>query len=51
MPGPLHNTVTTTPRRADHGQVRVGRSDIDDLILCAEHYGAQDDLLGFVNPP
>jgi hypothetical protein len=45
MPGPLHDTVTTTPRRADYGQVRLGRRDIDGLILCAEHYGAPYDLL------
>jgi hypothetical protein len=32
MPGPLHDTVTTTPRRADYGQVRFGRRDIDGLI-------------------
>jgi hypothetical protein len=45
MPGPLHDTVATTPRRADYGQVRLGRRDIDGLILCAEHYGAPYDLL------
>ena len=45
MPGPLHDTVTTTPRRADYGEVRLGRRDIDGLILCAEHYGAPYDLL------
>jgi hypothetical protein len=45
MPGPLRDTVTTTPRRADYGQVRLGRRDIDGLILCAEHYGAPYDLL------
>ena len=45
MTGPLHDTVTVTPRRADYGQVRLGRRDIDGLILCAEHYGAPYDLL------
>src|ERR1700733_11780975 len=45
MPGPLHDTVTTTARRADYGQVRLGRRDIDGLLLCAEHYGAPYDLL------
>ena len=39
MPGPLRDTVTPAPRRADYGQVRLGRRDIDGLILCAEHYG------------
>ena len=38
MPGPLHDTVTPAPRRADYGQVRLGRRDIDGLILCAEHF-------------
>jgi hypothetical protein len=45
MTGPLHDTVTVTPRRADYGSVRLGRRDIDGLILCAEHYGAPYDLL------
>ena len=45
MPGPLHDTVTTTARRADYGQVRLGRRDIDGLILCAEQSGAPYDLL------
>jgi hypothetical protein len=40
MPGPSHDTVTPAPRRADYGQVRLGRRDIDGLTLCAEHYGA-----------
>src|SRR5580692_239965 len=45
MTGSLHDTVTPAPRRADHGQVRLGRRDINGLILCAEHYGAPYDLL------
>jgi hypothetical protein len=46
MTGPLHDTTTTTtPRRADAGVVRLGRRDIDGLILCAEHSGAPYDLL------
>jgi hypothetical protein len=45
MTGPLHDTVTVTPRRADYGVVRLGRRDIDGLVLCAEHYGAPYDLL------
>ena len=45
MTGPLHDTVTATPRRSDYGVVRLGRRDIDGLILCAEHYGAPYDLL------
>ena len=45
MTGPLHDTVTVTPRRADYGAVRLGRRDIDGLILCAEHFGAPYDLL------
>ena len=32
MTGPLHDTVTVTPRRADYGAVRLGRRDIDGLI-------------------
>ena len=46
MTGPLHDTVTTSPRRSDYGAVRLGRRDIDGLILCAEHFGAPYDLLG-----
>jgi hypothetical protein len=42
---PLHDTITDRPRRADYGAVRLGRRDIDGLILCAEHYGAPYDLL------
>jgi hypothetical protein len=45
MAGPPHDTVTTSPRRSDYGAVRLGRRDIDGLILCAEHYGAPYDLL------
>ena len=45
MTGPLRDTITTSPRRADYGAVRTGRRDIDGLILCAEHYGAPYDLL------
>jgi hypothetical protein len=47
MPGQLHDTapVTGTARRADYGSVRLGRRDIDGLLLCAEHYGAPYDLL------
>jgi hypothetical protein len=47
MTGPLHHTATATvtARRADAGAVRLGRRDIDGLILCAEHYGAPYDLL------
>ena len=47
MTGQLHHTVpvTGTPRRADYGAVRLGRRDIDGLILCAEHGGAPYDLL------
>jgi hypothetical protein len=39
MTGTLHDTVTSTPRRSDHGAVRLGRRDIDGLVLCAEHGG------------
>jgi hypothetical protein len=45
MAGPLHDTVTVAPRRSDYGSVRLGRRDIDGLILCAEHYGAPYDLV------
>jgi hypothetical protein len=45
MTGPPHDTITRPPRRADYGSVRLGRRDIDGLILCAEHYGAPYDLL------
>jgi hypothetical protein len=49
MTGQLHDTapvtVTGAARRADYGAVRLGRRDIDGLILCAEHYGAPYDLL------
>jgi len=47
MTGQLHATapVTGAARRADAGAVRLGRRDIDGLILCAEHYGAPYDLL------
>jgi len=47
MAGQLHDTapVTGTARRADAGAVRLGRRDIDGLLLCAEHYGAPYDLL------
>jgi hypothetical protein len=37
--------ATVTARRSDAGVVRLGRRDIDGLILCAEHYGAPYDLL------
>ena len=40
MTGPLHDTVPTSLRRSDYGAVRLGRRDIDGLILCAEHFGA-----------
>ena len=43
MTGQLHDT--TAGRRADAGEVRIGRRDIDGLLLCAEHYGAPYDLL------
>jgi len=43
MTGQLHDT--TAGRRADAGQVRIGRRDIDGLLLCAEHFGAPYDLL------
>jgi hypothetical protein len=45
MAAPLHDTVTVAPRRSDYGAVRLGRRDIDGLILCAEHHGAPYDLL------
>ena len=45
MTGQLRDTATVTPRRSDHGAVRLGRRDIDGLLLCAEHYGAPYDLL------
>jgi hypothetical protein len=47
MPGPLHVAVPAAgpARRADYGVVRLGRRDIDGLILCAEQYGAPYDLL------
>jgi hypothetical protein len=35
MTGQLY--ATTTARRSDCGIVRLGRRDIDGLILCAEH--------------
>jgi hypothetical protein len=39
--GPAHDiTTTTVPRRADAGVVRLGRRDIDGLVLCAEQSGA-----------
>jgi hypothetical protein len=36
MTGPLHETITEPPRRADYGQTRFSRRDIDGLILTAE---------------
>src|SRR5690242_21728645 len=47
MTGQLHAAVPAAgpARRADYGTVRLGRRDIDGLILCAEHYGAPYDLL------
>ena len=47
MTGQLHDTAPVIPaaRRADLGAVRLGRRDIDGLIMCAEHYGAPYDLL------
>ena len=45
MAGQLHDTVTVTARRSDADAVRLGRRDIDGLILCAEHFGAPYDLL------
>ena len=47
MTGQLSGTAlaTGTARRADYGAVRLGRRDIDGLILCAEHGGAPYDLL------
>ena len=48
MTGPQHGTIPVpgTLRRSDHGAVRLGRRDIDGLILCAEQHGAPYDLLG-----
>jgi hypothetical protein len=43
MTGTLDGAATA--RRADYGTVRLGRRDIDGLILCAEHVGAPYDLL------
>src|ERR1700722_16446198 len=43
MAGQLHDTATT--HRSDYGTVRLGRRDVDGLIMCAEHYGAPYDLL------
>jgi hypothetical protein len=50
MAGPLHDTIgaTVAARRSDAGTVRLGRRDIDGLILCAEQYGAPYDLLAAV---
>ena len=45
MTGPLHDTVTVTARRADYGAVRLGRRDVNGLLLCAEQYAAPYDLL------
>ena len=47
MPGQLHAAVPAAgpARRADYGTVRLGRRDIDGLILCAEQYAAPYDLL------
>ena len=47
MTGQLHahRPRDGAARRADYGAVRLGRRDIDGLILCAEHYGAPYDLL------
>ena len=45
MTGPLHDTAPTATRRSDYGAVRLGRRDIDGLIMCAEHFGAPYDLL------
>jgi hypothetical protein len=33
------------PRRSDAGQVRLSGRDVTGLVLCAEHYAAQYDLL------
>jgi hypothetical protein len=51
MTGPPHDTGTGTPHRADAGAVRLGRRDIDGLILCAEHFGAPYDLLASALEP
>lgn len=50
MTGPPHGTATATAHRADYGAVRLGRRDIDGLILCAEQYGAPYDLLAAALP-
>jgi hypothetical protein len=34
-----------TPRRSDAGRVRLSGRDVTGLVLCAEHYAAQYDLL------
>src|SRR5580693_6865563 len=47
MAGALQDIITAPPR-SDAGSVRLGRRDIDGLILCAEHYGAPYDLLAAV---
>jgi len=49
MTGQLHAPapVSGAAHRADYGAVRLGRRDIDGLILCAEHYGAPYDLLAY----
>lgn len=42
--GLLHDTATVTPRRANASAVRLGRRDIDGLILCAEHFGGAQNF-------
>jgi hypothetical protein len=43
---PSHDTITAgAPRRSDAGAVRLGQRDVAGLLLCAEQYGAQYDLL------
>jgi hypothetical protein len=34
-----------TKRRSDAGRVRLSGRDVQGLVLCAEHYAAQYDLL------
>ena len=47
-----HAHDTTAPaaarlsRRADAGSIRLSQRDIDGLLLCGEHWGAPNDLLG-----
>jgi len=50
----VEQAAPARPRRSDAGQVRLSGRDVTGLLLCAEHYAVQYDLLAAalgVQPP